>query len=565
MHQTADRRGGTMAKQKFNLKEKLRLKEKFNNKENPIIRALFKERRVNMEKLTDKAADLVFKTDDFLDKVGPWMSRQWAKVCNGAAGIITAHDKLQAITDRRAYIIHYHVAKWAHEFRETLSEYRKTIIAYFIGALLIAIGMVALFDSCTGYEYSYNGRVLGIVKNQEDVVKVLDLVSEQLSAEHGSKITIEAGSDITFKNVVSVNKDVDDIDTVVKRLTYMRDMQAEAYAIYADGEIKVIVESREAAKAVLKAVQDVYLTDSKKTKYESVGFVENVQIKYFSTKLANISSLKSAKEKILTGGKGQITYKVKKGDTISEICSKHDISLSALKKMNKKLKPDSIHIGQKIVISTAIPSLTVETVEVSTYTEKVKYKTKYKKTSSLYKDETQVSRSGVNGKRVVTARITRSNGDVTDRDILETETIKKPVSKIILKGTKPLPLRQGTGSFISPVSGYSLTSYFGYRWGRMHEGIDMACATGTTIRASDGGTVVYAGWYYGYGYMIEINHGGNMHTRYGHCSRLNVSVGEKVYQGQKIGEVGNTGNSYGSHCHFEVLKSGTPVNPLNYI
>ena len=99
----------------------------------------------------------------------------------------------------------------------------------------------------------------------------------------------------------------------------------------------------------------------------------------------------------------------------------------------------------------------------------------------------------------------------------------------------------------------------------MHEGIDLAAPTGTPIKAADGGTVVSAGWHSNYGYMIIIDHGANTRTLYAHCSKLNVSAGNKVYQGQVIGLVGNTGRSTGPHCHFEIHINGRTVNPANYV
>lgn len=512
-------------------------KNKSNNKNSKMVK---KERKKSYKKYMDLLTDM-------------------------AARIITANDNFQSKVDTRIFIISYFLAKALHEARETFKIKRKSYLTHFAGIILIAIAVGALFDYATAFEYSYNGRVLGYVRNQEDVTKVLSLVSKELSEEYNSKITIDEDSNIAFRNVVSLNRDIDDIDTVLKRLTYMSDMQARAAAIICNGKVEAIVETREIAKDVLETVQAQFLTESSRTKYEKIGFAEDISIKAVNTKLANISSISSAKKKIMTGGVGETVYKVKSGDTISEICKEYDISQKDLKKMNKKLNVNMIHIGQNILISRAVPSLTVQTTEVSTYAEAVNYKTKYKKTKKLYKGETSVSRSGKNGKQVVTARIVRNNGNIVNKDVLEKEIIKEPVSKIVLKGTRKLPPKEGTGSFIVPVSGYTLTSNFGYRWGRLHEGIDLACGTGTTIRASDGGTVSFAGWYYGYGYMVEISHGGGIVTRYGHCNTLNVSSGEQVYQGQKIAEVGNTGNSYGSHCHFEVRKNGSPVDPFNYI
>jgi murein DD-endopeptidase MepM/ murein hydrolase activator NlpD len=116
---------------------------------------------------------------------------------------------------------------------------------------------------------------------------------------------------------------------------------------------------------------------------------------------------------------------------------------------------------------------------------------------------------------------------------------------------------------IWPVSG-PITSGFGWRWGRMHEGIDIGAACGTPIHAAASGTVIYSGWMSGYGNFVVIDHGNGLATAYGHQSAIYVSGGS-VPQGQVIGAVGSTGHSTGCHLHFEVRVNGTPVNPLNYL
>jgi murein DD-endopeptidase MepM/ murein hydrolase activator NlpD len=120
-----------------------------------------------------------------------------------------------------------------------------------------------------------------------------------------------------------------------------------------------------------------------------------------------------------------------------------------------------------------------------------------------------------------------------------------------------------SSGLIWPVSG-PITSGFGWRWGRMHEGIDIGAACGTPIRAAASGTVVYAGWMDGYGNIVLIDHGGGLATAYAHQSAIYVSGGS-VSQGQVIGAVGSTGHSTGCHLHFEVRVNGTPVDPLNYL
>ena len=116
---------------------------------------------------------------------------------------------------------------------------------------------------------------------------------------------------------------------------------------------------------------------------------------------------------------------------------------------------------------------------------------------------------------------------------------------------------------IWPVSG-PVVSPYGWRWGRMHEGIDIAAGYGTPIAAAAAGVVIYAGWMGGYGNLIIIDHGGGLATAYAHQSSFAVGGGS-VSQGQTIGYVGCTGHCFGPHVHFEVRINGSPVDPLGYL
>lgn len=130
-------------------------------------------------------------------------------------------------------------------------------------------------------------------------------------------------------------------------------------------------------------------------------------------------------------------------------------------------------------------------------------------------------------------------------------------------GTVPSRAPSAAG-FVWPVNG-PVTSVFGMRWGRMHEGIDIAVPSGTPVVAAASGVVIWAGWMGGYGNLVVVDHGGGLATAYGHNSSVTVGVGQSVSQGQLIAYSGSTGQSTGPHVHFEVRVGGAAVDPLGYL
>ena len=528
-----------------------------------------------MDFLWEWGAKIISYTDLALDKTGDFFEESWEEIMEiagaGIAGAIDVGAALIRWYDNSAEIVEWFVKKTAvlimrkyHDLLIDLAQYRKIIIRDCIIVLLVGVGVVAVFASAVDYEYAYNGRTLGIVREQRDVLEILEMVSEELSLEYGSSIVIDPETDITFNPVISYGKDIDDADTVLKRFTYMGDIQAQAYGIVVDGERVATVESEKIAKDVLEAIKEIY-TKGKEDKYEYVGFAEDVKIEAYNTTLANVSSKSAALKKIKSGGQQEVTYTVKTGDTLYGICDKLDVSLKELKKMNPKITETmTLHIGDKFVTQQEIPLITVETIGVSVFAEATDYKTVTKKSNNYYEGETVVIQAGKKGKVRVTARLTKQNGKTVAREDLSVETIKEPVNKVVVKGTKPVPPKKGTGTFRKPVNAGVYAGY-GMRWGRMHYGLDYAAPTGTPIYAADGGTVVSAGWSGAYGYTIVIDHGANKKTLYAHCSRLFVSAGTKVYKGQHIAAVGSTGRSTGPHCHFEIFINGANVNPSYYV
>jgi murein DD-endopeptidase MepM/ murein hydrolase activator NlpD len=137
-------------------------------------------------------------------------------------------------------------------------------------------------------------------------------------------------------------------------------------------------------------------------------------------------------------------------------------------------------------------------------------------------------------------------------------------SRIQASQSSSSPVPRAGGALMWPVSG-PVTSPFGWRWGRMHEGIDIAVPTGTPVHAAQSGRVIFAGWMGGYGNLVVLDHGGGLATAYGHNSSIAAGNGQSVAQGQVIAYAGSTGNSTGPHVHFEVRVNGAAVDPLGYL
>lgn len=183
-----------------------------------------------------------------------------------------------------------------------------------------------------------------------------------------------------------------------------------------------------------------------------------------------------------------------------------------------------------------------------------KYETELKDMTSV---DDAVSALYVKPKEVVVA----SNNDV------ETTT-KKVSSGTVNTSTKISSNKVGLGvSLIKPITG-TLSSRFGSRSSvrsSAHTGLDIAAPTGKSISAAASGKVTFAGWKGSYGNLVVITHSNGVQTYYGHCSKLYVSAGQSVTQGQSIAAVGSTGNSTGPHLHFEIRVNGVAYNPQNYV
>lgn len=263
----------------------------------------------------------------------------------------------------------------------------------------------------------------------------------------------------------------------------------------------------------------------------------------------------------------QIIYKVKSGDTLSEISIMNNIPMDELIAINDALEDENttIRVDQELVITVPEPDLSVIWKEEQVITEDYEAEIQYVPNDNWYTTQQVTLQEPSAGRRKVVAVTTYKNGKEQSREILKEEIYAEAIPKIVERGTKIPP------TYIRPISGGRLSSNFGSRSAPTkgastnHKGIDWAVPIGTAVVASNAGVVTKAGWASGYGYAVYIKHADGRETRYAHLSKVLVKAGQTVEQGQRIALSGNTGRSTGPHLHFEIRINGSAVNPLKYL
>ncbi len=438
------------------------------------------------------------------------------------------------------------------------------IVVVLIIGMIIGSYFKAQYDKSIAYNIIFKGNNIGIVKNENTIKKIIDEIEKELSKDYGLQVVIK--DNIKLEEIHAEDDELLTQGVLKNNIKSKLSFNVYAYELKIDGKTQGILKSKELAEKIIEQTKKIYIDESKdeKTKIEDVQILEDVKINKVEVPITEVGEYDKILKIIQRGTDEEKTHIVQKGESFWSIAHKYNIPLKDLIKANHDKNPSLIQPGDELSLIVPKPYLSVCTYEKKKFIEKVKFDTKYEYSSRYYKDEVRVGRKGVYGKKEIVANVKKVNGVEVAKEVIKETLISQPIAQILLKGTKDIPPCKGTGRFMTPTQG-RLTSPYGPRWGGFHYGIDLATRTGTPIKAADGGVVTFAGWNGNYGYMVEIDHGGGFSTRYGHCSKIYVKKGQKVYKDKTIAAVGSTGRSTGPHVHFEVRKYGKPVNPYNYI
>ena len=416
------------------------------------------------------------------------------------------------------------------------------------------------------YVVELDGVPLGTVTSPQVFEGVVDRVEDRASRILGHEYTI--GAQASYTPALTERDELTDTAVFETSLFDSIGEVMKSYVLTVDGQVIGAAQDRAVLDGILDQIQAAYVTENT----VEASFTSGVYISHEYT-ASDVNQDPAAILAALTANtNGQTVYEVQKGDTFMQIALDNGMTVSEMSELNPDVDINVIYIGQLLNVKEEIPFLSVKTVDNVTYTEEIACPVVEVEDDSMYQGESRVIDAGVPGEQIVNANIAYLNGVEQEREVLSAQVTRQATDKVIAVGTKVRPSWLPNGYFIWPVYG-NITSYFGYRsiFGSYsyHGGIDIAAPYGTSIKAADGGTVIWSGTGTGsnwsYGKYVIIDHGNGKQSYYAHCSSLLVSVGDKVYQGQAIARVGSTGRSTGNHCHFEVKINGTSVNPLSYL
>ena len=485
--------------------------------------------------------------------------------------------------------------------------------------LTILLSVLILFSSTKGeslaspvlvYKVYLNGKTIGYIKSDDELLKIIDEKQNEIKNKYGvSKVYPPTG--LKIEKISTYNENIQSAEEIYKIIDESGAFTIDGYIIsikYEEEDKKPLYIYTlkkeffdEAFYNTVAAFVGAEQLDDYKNNTQEVITDEGSRIEsiYWDENITTKKALISVKENIFTSAddlskyllfgttEKQKSYNVKDGDNIDDIINKNNLSIEEFLVANPNLPNKDVLLssGQEVSIGLIEPVVTI--VHEQEVVEKIveKYDTEYKTDSSLYQGTTKVIQEGSNGTSKVTEKIQFKNGDITQLYITKSEELTPTVNKIVARGTKAYP-NYNYNYDPEPVSGdwywptikpYIITSRFGWRWGKHHNGIDISgCGFGSPIYSSTEGVVVEVesscastGWYgsscgnyWGNHVMVSYN---GYKVIYAHLRQdVKVRVGQTVKRGQQVGTMGSSGSSTGTHLHFGIVNpSGNYINPCS--
>ncbi len=438
-------------------------------------------------------------------------------------------------------------------------------------AMIITLTAWTNTDFCL--ELTYRGQELGYIDSATVYTEAAGMATDRVVNVDNS-FSVEAAPKLAIA-IKGNRATLDDADLCDAILRTAGDSIAEATGLYVDGKFVGSMESTAEMESVFASIKDGFYDKNDTT--QRAEFVQQVKTVEGLFPSASVTDKETLRAKLVSEAVVKKTYIVQPGDTLSTIAVRNNMTTTELRAMNPSFaSTDMVHIGDELLVQRPQPFLQVKVIKTLKYSETIDYNTVYKNNTDKPVTYNVVKVNGQEGSQDVVAEATYIDGVETERKVISKTVTKQPVTKVVERGTQPVVNQSGSqvqvgdgiskGQMSWPVP---ICSNMSRGWRAGHYALDI-CNGPVTVRnkpciAADGGTVVYAGWNGAYGYYVKIQHKNGLATAYAHLNSISVVKGQTVSRNQQVGLIGSTGRSSGPHLHFEVLKNGVRVNPLNYV
>ena len=420
--------------------------------------------------------------------------------------------------------------------------------------------------------------VVSITLSKEYAIQVM-LDDEPIGVIENYTVLTNADKIITNK-LVSTNEQTWNLDSSIKMVPLGRKEPVnerqlannilaasdediiEATGLYVDGQFIGAVKDPAQLNKALASLKAPYENGNEN---RTVSFVQNVSVLDGIFFADTVVPDKELADLVVSEVSGAKYYTVVPGDSPSLVAKKNDITYKELLSLNGVSEFKSFQIGDVVQVGASVPFLQVKYVERATRQVEIPFSRKTEKNNNMTLGTTKVSQKGVKGLKEELVESLYIDGILQKETVVQSTILKEPVTEITQQGTvwNGTVIQGGNGRLIWPTGGGRVSRGFVGQY-PAHNGVDIAGPVGTHIYAADTGVVTKALYTnVGYGIYCIVEHGGYQ-TLYGHCSRLLVSVGQQVTQGQLIAYMGSTGNSTGPHLHFEVKRGNTRYDPYGW-
>ncbi|KUO62730.1 MAG: metalloendopeptidase [Gracilibacter sp. BRH_c7a] len=446
----------------------------------------------------------------------------------------------------------------------------KTVGLLVLMTIVVTSGVFYFSTTTSAVSIIVNGQEIGYAS---DMNQATDLVNEILEEQGEIAGTTALTSDTIEYNKVRIKKKENlafiSKDDLLGNIT----PYIEGYGLKINDKMVAVLANEDEVNKLLAKYKDHYTKPSEDNSVESVEIIEEIAAVPTEVHPTQVTSVDEALEMLLNGDITETEYIVQPNDSWWLIARNHNMLIEDVLAGNPGLTEDSIIKPDEVLkIVRSEPYLTVLSKGTKVVKEVIPFNVATQVDSSLAYGQRVVRQDGKDGEKIVTYNYVEQNGKTVEKEVVKEDIITEPVRQLVARGPNPpaavtVGTSRGSGNVSGltwPLSG-QITSYYGYRWGSFHTGIDINGVTGQPEVAAQAGIVASAGWAGNYGYSVLIDHGNGVATRYAHASKLLVKAGDNVEKGQTISLVGSTGRSTGAHLHFEVLINGSHVNPLNYL